>query len=274
MTTTRTRLFALAGALTLALSACGGNDAPVPADKAAASPSGGSGSYAPITVFAAASLHTVFDEIGADVEKQTGAKITFSYAGSSDLAAQLNSGALGDVFASANEKQMTVAVSGGSVAKDAPTPFATNTLTIVTPKGNPAHVTALADLRKPEVKTVVCAPQVPCGAATGELFTEAGLTVTPVSEESAVTDVLGKVTSGQADAGLVYVTDATGAGDDVTVVKTPEAAKIVNVYPIAITAHGVEDAGRQATAEAFVEAVRSTEGQQLLSRAGFGAPTS
>lgn len=269
MTRTRIRLAALAGVATLGLSACGGS--PVPADRNA-SPASTGGTYAPITVFAAASLHTVFDEIGADVEKQTGARITFSYAGSSDLASQLNSGAPGDVFASANEKQMTVAVDGGSVAEDAPRPFATNTLTIVTPKGDPGHVAALADLAKPGVSTVVCAPQVPCGAATRDLFAEAELTVRPVSEEASVTDVLGKVTSGQADAGLVYVTDATSAGDAVRVVPTPEASRIVNVYPIALARHAMDDPGRKATAEAFVQAVTSEKGRQVLSRAGFGAP--
>ena len=122
------------------------------------------------------------------------------------------------------------------------------------------------------VTTVVCAPQVPCGAATRELLATAGLTVRPVSEESSVTDVLGKVTSGQADAGLVYVTDATGAGDAVRIVSTPEARTIVNVYPIALARHAVEDPARKATAEAFVNAVTSAKGRQVLTRAGFGVP--
>ena len=269
MSRTRLPLTVLAAAAILATStACGGPPGP----GGGGSSAGPSGTYAPITVFAAASLHSVFDEIGADVEKQTGARITFSYAGSSDLASQLVSGAPGDVFASANETQMTVAVNGGSVAKDAPRPFATNTLTVVTPKGDPGHVSTLADLARPGVTTVVCAPQVPCGAATRELLATAGLTVRPVSEESSVTDVLGKVTSGQADAGLVYVTDATGAGDAVRIVSTPEARTIVNVYPIALARHAVEDPARKATAEAFVNAVTSAKGRQVLTRAGFGVP--
>lgn len=259
---------ALAGAALLGLTACGGGAT----GPSATSPHTSAQTYAPITVFAAASLHSVFDEIGADVETRTGARITFSYAGSSDLAAQLGAGAPGDVFASANEKQMTVAVDAGSVPSGTPRPFATNTLTVVTPKDDPGHVDSLADLARPGVTTVVCAPQVPCGAATKELFAATSLTVKPVSEEASVTDVLGKVASGQADAGLVYVTDATGAGEAVSVVTTPEAQRIVNTYPIAVTTHGREDPARAATAEAFVEAVRAESGQQVLRAAGFGAP--
>ena len=103
---------------------------------------------------------------------------------------------------------------------------------IAVPPGNPANVTSFADLANPAVKTVVCAPQVPCGAATAKIETMTGVTLTPVSEESSVTDVLGKVSSGEADAGLVYVTDVTAAGASVESVDLPEASAAVNTYPI------------------------------------------
>lgn len=251
----------------VALAGCGDGQ---PSTSTPQQATGGSSPYAPITVYAAASLHQVFDEIGARVEQETGADIQFSYAGSSDLAAQLGEGGPGDVFASANEKQMTVAVDNGSVAAGTPKRFATNTLTIVTPPSNPGRVTTLADLAKPEVTTVVCAAQVPCGSATKQLFAKATLTVKPVSEESQVIDVLGKVSSGQADAGLVYVTEATSAGDKIRTVATPEAQSILNTYPIAVTQHGTSDAGRKATAEQFVAAVLDEQGQRVLTKAGFG----
>lgn len=261
---------ALAACGVMCLSGCAGSDsAPSPG----AAVGGASGSaYAPITVYAAASLTKVFDEIGAEVERQTGADIQFQYAGSSDLATQLGAGAPGDVFASADENQMTVAVDNGSVSGGTQKPFATNTLAVIVPPANPGGVTTLSDLSKPDVSTVVCAPQVPCGRATNELFDKTGITVRPVSEESKVTDVLGKVSSGQADAGLVYVTDATGAGDAVKAIGTPEARSILNRYPIAVTTHGSEDPGRKATADAFVHAVLGEKGQNTLQKAGFGAP--
>jgi molybdate transport system substrate-binding protein len=221
-----------------------------------------------ITVFAAASLKATFTEIGTQLEAANpGAKVNFNFAGSSDLVTQLTQGAPADVFASADEKNMTKAVDGGVVAGD-PVNFATNTLTIVTPPGNPKGIASFADLAKPDTTVVVCAPQVPCGSATEKVEQETGVTLAPVSEESAVTDVLGKITSGQADAGLVYVTDAKGAGDAVTEVPFPESSGAVNTYPIAV----LGEAGNPATAQAFVDFVTGPEGQKVLSEAGFAAP--
>src|SRR5690606_5077382 len=116
------------------------------------------------------------------------------------------------------------------------------------------------------LSVVVCAPQVPCGAATERLEEAGGVELAPVSEESSVTDVLGKVTSGQADAGLVYVTDARGAGEKVTVVPVPEAAAIVNIYPVAPLSNS-RNPGR---ADAFVRFVTGTGGRAVLADAGFG----
>ncbi|MVU79877.1 molybdate ABC transporter substrate-binding protein [Nocardia sp. ET3-3] len=221
-----------------------------------------------ITVFAAASLEQSFTALGSQFESaHPGTKVTFSFAGSSDLAAQLNNGAPADVFASADQANMDKAVKGGRIT-DKPQTFATNVLTIVTPPGNPAHINSLADLSQSGLRLVVCAPQVPCGSATKKVTSDAGVSISPVSEESSVTDVLAKVTSGQADAGLVYVTDAAGAGAKVQTVNFPESAKAVNTYPIATVA----DSRNAATAKDFVALVTGPDGQKVLQQSGFGKP--
>ncbi len=221
-----------------------------------------------ITVFAAASLKATFTELGTKLHEQNpGTTVTFNFAGSSDLVTQLTQGAPADVFASADTNNMTKAVDAGLVAR-APVDFATNTLTIVTPPGNPKSIASFADLAKPGTSVVVCAPQVPCGAATEKVEKATGVTLAPVSEESAVTDVLGKITSGQADAGLVYVTDAKGAGDKVTAIPFPESSGAINTYPIAV----LKDSANADTAQTFVDFVTGPEGQKVLSEAGFAAP--
>lgn len=190
--------------------------------------------------------------------------MTFNFAGSSDLVAQLTAGAPADVFASADTTNMTKATSADLIS-GSPVDFASNILTIVTPPGNPAGITGFASLASPDVSVVVCAPQVPCGAAAATVETNSGVDITPVSEENSVTDVLGKITTGQADAGLVYVTDAKNAGDKVTTVDFPEAAAVVNVYPIA----GLAAAARPDLAAEFIDLVAGPEGQQVLGDAGF-----
>jgi molybdate transport system substrate-binding protein len=221
-----------------------------------------------ITVFAAASLKSTFTELGKRFEDANpGTKVNFNFGGSSDLVTQLTQGAPADVFASADTNNMTKAVDAGLVHGD-PVAFATNTLTIVTTPGNPKGITSFADLAEPGISVVVCAPQVPCGSATEKIEKSTGVTLSPVSEESAVTDVLGKVTSGQADAGLVYVTDAKGAGDAVTAIAFPESAGAVNSYPIAtLTSSENVEAAQQ-----FVDLVVSSEGRKALSEAGFTTP--
>jgi len=221
-----------------------------------------------LTVFAAASLKTTFTELAETFEAENeGVTVTFSFAGSSDLAAQINEGAPADVFASADERTMALVTDAGG-AEGTPAPFATNTLQIATPTDNPAGVKQLADLADPDVKVVLCAPQVPCGAASVQLLEKAGVTVKPVSEEQSVTDVLGKVSSGEADAGLVYVTDVVSAGDTVHGVEVPEAAQVVNVYPITALAEAEE----ADLAARFVELVTGATGQAVLQKAGFGTP--
>ena len=221
-----------------------------------------------ITVYAAASLQPTFTELGARFENDhPGTTVTFNFAGSSSLVTQLTQGAPADVFASANAENMTKAVDSG-VVSGAPVDFAANTLTIVTPPGNPRGVQRFSDLADPDLQVVVCAPQVPCGAATETIERSTGVALRPASEESSVTDVLGKVVSGQADAGLVYVTDAADAGDDVTEVPFPEAADAVNVYPIAV----LRSSANPAAAQDFVELVTGAQGREVLVSAGFAAP--
>jgi molybdate transport system substrate-binding protein len=221
-----------------------------------------------ITVFAAASLKATFTELGKDLELDNpGITVKFNFAGSSDLVTQLTQGAPADVFASADTKNMTKAIDGGVVTAK-PVNFASNTLTIVTAPGNPKAIASFADLAKPGISVVVCAPQVPCGSATQKVEDATKVTLSPVSEENAVTDVLGKITSGQADAGLVYVTDAKGAAALVTEVPFPESSGAVNTYPIAV----LKDAKNPGAAQKFVDLVTSPEGQKVLNAAGFAAP--
>ncbi|BBX03066.1 molybdate ABC transporter substrate-binding protein [Mycolicibacterium moriokaense] len=218
-----------------------------------------------IMVFAAASLKSTFTEIGEQfIADNPGVSVEFNFAGSSDLVTQLTQGAQADVFASADTKNMDKAAEAGLFAGD-PVNFASNTLTIAVAPGNPKQIRSFRDLTKPTLSVVVCAPQVPCGSATKKVEDAVGVTLTPVSEESSVTDVLNKVTSGQADAGLVYVTDAIAAGDEVTGVPFPESADAVNTYPIAV----LKSSEHQELARKFIDAVTGDAGQHTLSVAGF-----
>ena len=215
-----------------------------------------------LTVYAAASLKGAFDEIGAAFTDEN-PDVNFSavYDGSSTLVTQLQEGAPGDVFASADEKNMDKLA---DLAVD-PTLFASNTLVIAVPAGNPGGVESLADLA--DVTTVLCAPEVPCGAASVTLLSNAGLTVEPASLEQNVTAVLTKVAAGEADAGLVYATDVIGR-DDVEVIVPDGADDVVNRYPIA----ALDGAPNGEAAEAFVAFVLSDAGQRILADFGFGAP--
>ncbi len=264
MTTTFRVAAASLSAASLVLAGCSSSDS----DDAAATAGADGAITGEITVFAAASLKATFTELGAQFEAaHPGATVVFTFAGSSDLVTQLSQGAPGDVFAPADTANMTKAVDAGLVAGE-PTNFATNTLTIVTPPDNPAGITSFADLANPGAKVVVCAPQVPCGSAAAKLESLTGVDITPVSEESAVTDVLGKVTAGEADAGLVYVTDASGAGDGVETVPFPESSQAVNTYPVAV----LGESRNAAAAQAFEELLTGPEGRAVLEKAGFAAP--
>lgn len=266
MNRTSLALTAAAASVTL-LAGCGASSTPA-AGPSASGASSGSATAQTLTVFAAASLKATFTTLGQQFETaHPGTKVAFSFAGSSDLVTQLQQGAPADVFASADTATMTKAT-GSDLVAGSPVDFATNTLEIAVPPDNPAKVTSFTDLSKPGVKLVVCAPQVPCGAAAAKIETATNTTLKPVSEENAVTDVLGKVESGEADAGLVYVTDVKGAGDKVKGIPFDESKAAVNTYPIAALA-----ASRNADlAGQFVQLVTGSQGQQVLADAGFAKP--
>jgi molybdate transport system substrate-binding protein len=219
-----------------------------------------------LTVYAAASLTRGFDVLGEHFEAEhDGVDVQLSFGGSSDLVAQIQEGAPADVFASADLANMGKLTAEGLAGQE-PRTFATNTLQIAVGPDNPLGVASLADVVDDEVNLVTCAPEVPCGAAAQQAAEAAGVELRPVSEEQSVTDVLAKVTSGEADAGLVYVTDVIGAAGAVLGVDFAEASSAVNAYAITTVADG--DAGDLAAD--FVELVLSEDGQAILRDAGFG----
>jgi molybdate transport system substrate-binding protein len=221
-----------------------------------------------LTVFAAASLTEVFTELEPQFEEvRQGVDVVFNFGASSDLAQQIVNGGPADLFAAANASTMQTVVDAGLVAGE-PTVFATNVLQIVTVPGNPKGITSFADLARPDLQVVVCAPQVPCGAAAERIEQATGVTLRPVSEEPDVKSALGKVTTGNADAALVYATDVYAAGDDVQGIEFPEAVQAVNDYPIAVIA----DAPAADLARGFQDLVTGPTGRAVLGSAGFGSP--
>lgn len=257
---TPTRFAVLVAAGLLALAGCASPD---PAAAPAAEPA-----PATLTVFAAASLKSTFTELGRQFESaHAGTSVRFNFAGSSDLVAQLQQGAPADVFASADEKNMAKATTDGLTAAQ-PTLFASNTLVIAVPPGNPGAVASLADLARTDLTVVLCAPEVPCGSAAVAAERAAGIDIRPASEEASVTDVLNRVKAGEADAGLVYVTDVATAGGAVVGIAFPEADAAVNRYPIA----PLSASPQGSLAQDFVDLVTGPQGQRVLADAGFGAP--
>ena len=256
----------------VSLAACGGsasNSATGAASGAAsASASSGEGkATGKVTVLAAASLQGAFEEIEKTVEKDNpGLDVTFDFQGSQDLVASLAGGDSADVLATANNSTMKTAADQKLVGSQ--TEFATNVLTLIVPKGNPKKITGL-DSSLDGANLVICAPEVPCGEATKKLAEAQGITLNPVSEEQKVTDVRGKVESGEADAGIVYTTDAAAAKDKADKIDIPDGG-VVNHYPIAQTANPENAAG----AKVFIDAVTGKTGQEVLAKYGFGKPGS
>ena len=258
MLRTRTRLAAMLAVAALALAGCGGGD-----DDAG----GSSGATTPgeLKVFAAASLTAAFTKLGDQYAAANGGdKVTFNFAGSQALATQIQQAAPADVFASADITNM-------DKVKDlvgAPQIFASNQLQIVVEKGNPRNVQGLDDLANPDLKVVLAAPEVPVGKYGQQALEKAGVTVKPVSQEQDVKAVVSKVSLGEADAGIAYVTDVTAGGDKVEGVEIPEDQNVVATYPIAT----VKAAKDQQGAQAFLDLVLSAEGQQVLKEYGFLPP--
>lgn len=254
----------------LALSACSSSDSASGSDSAK---TGSSSSTSPklsgtVTVFAAASLKESFTTLGKQFEKDhPDTKVTFNFGGSDTLAASITSGAPADVFAAASPKTMKIVTDAGD-ASGAPATFVRNQLEIATLPGNPDKVTSLKDLTRSGLKVVLCDKEVPCGAAAQKALDASDLELTPVSYEQDVKSALTKVELKEADAAVVYKTDVKAAGDKVEGVEFPESADAVNDYPIAL----LKDAPSTAAAKAFIDLVRSTEGQKVLTEAGFLKP--
>ena len=234
-----------------------------------------------LTVYAAASLTDAFGEIAKRYEADhPDVTLNFNFAGSNQLAAQIDADAPVDVFASANPEQMEAAVATGRIDAGAPAIFVTNRLVVIYPVDNPANLTSLQDLRNPDTLLVLAAEEVPVGRYSRAFLTAASadpafgdsfqsdVLANVVSYEENVRAVLNKVSLGEADAGIVYTSDLAAA-PDVGRLDIPDALNSIARYPIAV----LNDSPHQAAAQSFVDFVLSAGGQQILANYGFGAGT-
>ena len=220
-----------------------------------------------VTVLAAASLTEAFGALAKQFEAaHPGVTVKLSFGASSALAQQINAGAPADVFASAAAKNMQQVISAGGAGTSSN--FVKNVMAIAVPPANPAGIRQLADLAKPGVKVALCEIQVPCGATAQRVFSNAGITVKPVTEEADVKSTLTKVETGEVDAGVVYVTDVRSAGNKVKGIAIPDSVNAATEYPIA----ALSRAPNPAVAAAFVAFVLSDAGQAVLAADGFGRP--
>jgi molybdate transport system substrate-binding protein len=221
-----------------------------------------------LVVFAASSLTEAFTEIGDAFEAANpDANVTFNFAGSGDLVTQISEGAPADVFASADDSNMTKLTDAGENAGE-PVPIAKNTFEIIVEKGNPKGIATLADLANADLIVVLCADTVPCGKGAAKILENAAVTVTPKSFEDKVKGVVTKVTAGEADAGIVFVTDVEAAGDGAEGVEISADVNVISNYPIVVT----KEAPNPEAAQAFIDFVAGAEGQAILASHGFLAP--
>lgn len=239
----------------LLLAACGGQ-------------TGGAGAISTLprtnlTVFAAASLKPPFDQIGARILTTKNVSVTFSYAGTQTLTAQLTQGAPADVFASADTAHMTMVQTAGLLSGPSRL-FAHNKLEIAVARGNPKGVHTLADLSRSGLVVVLADPSVPAGKYAQQALSMAHVTVHAASLELQVTGVLSKVALGEADAGIVYVSDIV-TGGRVDGIAIPDSQNVIAEYPIA----ALKGASNSAGAQAFIDLVLSPDGQSILQGAGF-----
>lgn len=233
-----------------------------------------------LTVFAASSLTDAFAEIGSDFEAaHPGVTIRYSFAGSQTLRTQIEAGAPADVFASANNKEMDALVAGGMVSADAPRAFLSNKLVVILPPGNPAGLIQLENLAQPGLKLVLAAEEVPVGnyarQSLQKMNTPFGadfgvrVLANVVSNEDNVKQVVAKVQLGEADAGIVYTSDAVSA-PDLGTLEIPPDLNVIATYPIAPITGSINPT----QASDFVEYVLSKEGQVILKKWGFASPAS
>ncbi|MGW1518151.1 molybdate ABC transporter substrate-binding protein [Streptomyces sp. NPDC002287] len=258
---------ALTAALLVPLSACGGNgaDDAKKDDAAASAPASAAPKAANLTVLAASSLTDVFKTAGAAYEKShPGTKVTFSFAGSQELAAQVKQGSPADALVTADTRTMD----GLKADTGDATVIAKNRLVIAAGKGNPFKIDELRDLADTKIKVVLAAPEVPVGRYSKQILDAQKIEVKPVSQEPNVRAVLSKVELGEADAGLVYKTDSAKAGDKVVTVDIPDDQNAVASYPAA-TLKQSKNAG---AAAAFVAWLNTPEAQKILQDAGFQKP--
>ena len=247
----------------LALAGCGGSDASSGGSRGSSDKETGT-----LNVLAAASLTETFTSLAKDFEADhPGVTVKLAFDSSATLAEQVTQGAPADVLATADEATMQTVVDAGGTEGD-PQLFATNHLQMVVPKDNPANIQQFSDLEKPGVKYVVCVDTAPCGKLAAKVLAATGIKAEPASEEVDVKAVLSKVELGEADAGLVYATDAVAGGDKVKPVDIPTSNENLNSYPIAALA----DAKKPGLAKEWVDLVTGTQGQQALADAGFGKP--
>jgi len=260
---TRWKPVVVVTAMMLVAASCGGSSG-----SGSGGSSGGS-SGGTLNVFAAASLTNAFGDLQKTYQQQhPGWKVTLNLQGSDQLAAQIEQRAPADVFAAASPKYPEQLQGEKLLGKT--TNFATNTLVLVTPKSNPAHIKTAADLEKKDAKVVVADPAVPLGSYTEEVLGNLGIDESKlniVSKEQDAESVLAKVTSGEADAGFVYVTDALSQKSKLTEIKFPTSANAIAIYPIGIVSYSKNTEA----AQQWIDLVNGPQGQAVLKQFGFGA---
>jgi molybdate transport system substrate-binding protein len=216
-----------------------------------------------LIVYAAASLQPAFDNLGKVAVDRRIATPNFRYGGTQALVREVTGGANGDVFASADRAYMST-LQGAGFVDGQPSIFAHNSLEIVVAKGNPKHIQSLADLSRPGLVVVLADSSVPAGKYAQQALSKAHVTVHPASLELQVTAVLNKVALGEADTGIVYVSDILSSGK-VGGVPIPDDQNVIADYPIAV----LKQASKRTVAQAFIDLVLSPDGQAILKSAGF-----